>query len=91
MICSIMIYLETTTNLAYCVGFSALCDLILALYPIVFFWSVRLDRRVKLGLCVLMGLGVVACACAIVKTIMLQVLAETEDVTCKFHVQWGQK
>jgi hypothetical protein len=30
----------------------------LALYPIVFFWKVRLDMRVKIGLCFLMGLGV---------------------------------
>ncbi|KAJ5949796.1 hypothetical protein N7454_001380 [Penicillium verhagenii] len=61
--------------------FQGMCDLVLALYPVVFFWNVRLNRRVKIGLCVLMGLGVAACVCAIVKTITLRVLAETEDVT----------
>ncbi|KAJ5931120.1 hypothetical protein N7466_006613 [Penicillium verhagenii] len=69
-------------QVAYFQGsYSSLCDLVLALYPVVFFWNVRLNRRVKIGLCVLMGLGVAACVCAIVKTITLQVLAETEDVT----------
>ncbi|KAJ5633418.1 hypothetical protein N7490_009757 [Penicillium lividum] len=63
------------------IGYSALCDLTLALYPVLFFWNVRLNRRVKIGLCVLMGLGVAACVCAIVKTTTLQVLAETDDVT----------
>ncbi|KAJ6115425.1 hypothetical protein N7486_001203 [Penicillium sp. IBT 16267x] len=62
-------------------SYSALCDLILALYPVMFFWNVRLNRRVKVGLCCLMGLGVAACACAIVKTTTLRVLDDTEDVT----------
>ncbi|KAJ5771596.1 hypothetical protein N7520_002125 [Penicillium odoratum] len=62
-------------------SFSALCDLTLALYPVLFFWNVRLNQRVKIGLCVLMGLGVAACVCAIVKTTTLRVLAETEDIT----------
>ncbi|KAJ5640219.1 uncharacterized protein N7484_008081 [Penicillium longicatenatum] len=62
-------------------SYSALCDLILALYPVMFFWNVRLNPRVKIGLCCLMGLGVAACVCAIVKTTTLRVLEETEDVT----------
>lgn len=41
-----------------CSGWSAFCDLILALYPVVFFWKVQLNFRVKVGLCILMGLGV---------------------------------
>ncbi|KAJ5101265.1 hypothetical protein NUU61_003487 [Penicillium alfredii] len=69
-------------NTAYFQGsWSALCDLILALYPVVFFWNVRLNIRVKVGLCVLMGLGVIACVCSIVKTTYLQVLSETHDPT----------
>ncbi|KAJ5241792.1 uncharacterized protein N7469_000119 [Penicillium citrinum] len=45
--------------IAYFQGsWSAFCDLALALYPIVFLWSVKLRMRVKIGLCVLMGLGV---------------------------------
>jgi hypothetical protein len=37
--------------------------------------------RIKVGLCLLMGLGVIACACSIVKTTYLRVLSQTEDVT----------
>lgn len=45
--------------LTYCLpGWSALCDLILAGYPVLFLWKVRLDMRVKIGICGLMGLGV---------------------------------
>lgn len=62
-------------------SWSAFCDLILALYPVVFFWKVRLNTRVKVGLCVLMGLGGIACVCSIVKTTYLRVLSQTEDVT----------
>ncbi|KAJ5618513.1 hypothetical protein N7528_006624 [Penicillium herquei] len=69
-------------RVAYFQGsFSALCDLVLALYPITFFWHVQLDRKVKIGLCILMGLGVVACVCAIVKTTFLNVLDNTDDTT----------
>lgn len=69
-------------NTAYFQGsWSAFCDLILALYPVVFFWNVRLNVRVKVGLCVLMGLGVIACVCSIVKTSYLRVLSQTEDIT----------
>ncbi|KAJ5289221.1 hypothetical protein N7478_002251 [Penicillium angulare] len=69
-------------QVAYFQGsYSAVCDMVLALYPVMFFWNVRLNRRVKIGLCVLMGLGVAACVCAIVKTTTLRVIAETEDVT----------
>lgn len=69
-------------NTAYFQGsWSAFCDLILALYPVVFFWRVRLNMRVKVGLCILMGLGIIACACSIVKTSYLRVLSQTQDVT----------
>lgn len=69
-------------NTAYFQGsWSAMCDLILALYPVVFFWKVRLNMRVRFGLCILMGLGIIACACSIVKTSYLRVLSQTEDVT----------
>ncbi|KAJ5151591.1 hypothetical protein N7492_009886 [Penicillium capsulatum] len=72
-------------EVAYMQGsWSALCDLILALYPVVFFWNVRLKLRVKFGLCFLMGLGVIACGCSIIKTTFLRVLSETKDVT--FHI-----
>jgi hypothetical protein len=35
-----------------------LCDLILAVYPVAFFWKVQLKLTVKVGLCCLMGFGI---------------------------------
>lgn len=62
-------------------SWSVFCDLILALYPVAFFWKVRLSMRIKVGLCLLMGLGIIACACSVVKTTYLRVLSQTQDVT----------
>ncbi|KAB8202664.1 hypothetical protein BDV34DRAFT_200617 [Aspergillus parasiticus] len=44
-------------------------------------FSKELRLPVKTGLCVLMGLGVIACICSIVKTTYLRVLSKTENVT----------
>lgn len=34
------------------------CDLVLALLPVVFLWSVQISRKTKFGVTLLMGLGV---------------------------------
>ncbi|KXL41908.1 hypothetical protein M433DRAFT_339467 [Acidomyces richmondensis BFW] len=69
-------------NCAYFQGsWSAMVDLVLALYPAFFFWNVNLKIMHKLGLSILMGLGVVACACSAVKTYKLSALSNTSDVT----------
>ncbi len=36
---------------------SALCDWILATLPVVFVWNMQMTTRVKVGICVLMGMG----------------------------------
>ncbi len=36
---------------------SALCDWILATLPVVFVWNIQMKTRVKVGICVLMGMG----------------------------------
>ena len=36
---------------------SALCDWTLATLPIVFMWNLQMRPRVKVGICVLMGMG----------------------------------
>ncbi|KAJ5979823.1 hypothetical protein N7481_007121 [Penicillium waksmanii] len=75
--------LERNEHFAYFQGsWSAFCDLALALYPIVFLWTVRLQIRVKIGLCALMGVGVIACICSILKTTLgLTALGNGEDLT----------
>ncbi|KAL1968738.1 hypothetical protein VTN77DRAFT_1564 [Rasamsonia byssochlamydoides] len=73
---------QRNQNCAYFQGsWSAFCDLILAVYPVAFFWKVQLKLSVKAGLCCLMGFGVIACICSIVKTTELRVLSRTQDVT----------
>lgn len=49
--------LLTNADLWYS-GWSAFCDLALTLYPITVFWHLQMRRHVKVGLCVLMGFGV---------------------------------
>ncbi|OJJ77870.1 hypothetical protein ASPBRDRAFT_37101, partial [Aspergillus brasiliensis CBS 101740] len=59
---------------------SAVCDFALALYPISFLARVHaFSITTRVGLCVLMGFGVVAGACAIVKTVQLSVLTRIHD------------
>ncbi|KAE8381726.1 hypothetical protein BDV26DRAFT_289150 [Aspergillus bertholletiae] len=49
-------------------------DLFLAVFPIPVFWSLNLKTRVKLGLIILLSLGLVAMAASIVKTTKLNQL-----------------
>lgn len=49
-------------------GASVLCDWILATLPIVFMWNVQMRFTVKIGICILMGLGYFTGICAIVRT-----------------------
>ncbi len=41
----------------YCAGFSIICDFVLAILPIFFLWDVQISMRKKLGICILMGFG----------------------------------
>lgn len=56
-------------------------DAILALYPIKLIVGLQLSRRMKVGLSCLLGFGLLAAVCAIVKTVMLANLTHSEDVT----------
>jgi hypothetical protein len=54
--------------------------LVLALYPITFIWNLQVNLRIKIGLAVIMGLGVVATIASVFKTVELKNLA-TMDFT----------
>lgn len=41
-------------------AWAATTDLALAIYPIFMLWNVQIATRLKAGLCILMGLGVVS-------------------------------
>ncbi|RAQ47911.1 hypothetical protein AFGD_004434 [Aspergillus flavus] len=65
--------------------YSAFCDFALAVYPVLIFRKVQaFSLPTKIGLSVLMGLGVVAGACTIVKTVKLKLLTKLEDTTCTY-------
>ncbi|KAI4187397.1 MAG: hypothetical protein LQ348_004087 [Seirophora lacunosa] len=61
---------------------SIVTDFIGAGFPIVLLWNVQLRKRTKMGLCMLMGLGVVTAAICIVRT-ALSGSVKSMDVT------WG--
>ncbi|KAK0513979.1 hypothetical protein JMJ35_003701 [Cladonia borealis] len=53
-------------------SFAALSDLLLAGYPILVFWKLKISKHLKIGLCCLMGGGVVAAAAGIAKTVYIK-------------------
>ncbi|KAH9999723.1 hypothetical protein F4779DRAFT_605284 [Xylariaceae sp. FL0662B] len=61
-------------------SFSALSDLVLALFPTLIIWNLQIPLRVKFGIGLLMSLGVITAVAAAVKTAELRNLA-TPDFT----------
>ncbi|KAL8982013.1 MAG: hypothetical protein Q9205_003361 [Flavoplaca limonia] len=49
-------------------AYSAFVDLILAAFPVLIFWNLRIEPKVKFRLCGLMGLTVLSGICAIIKS-----------------------
>ena len=69
--------------LSYVIGaLAAVSDLTLALLPIYILWSLQIDRRLKVGLCVLLGVGFIAAIAAIVRTWASGFLAGV-DASCR--------
>ncbi|QSZ36205.1 hypothetical protein DSL72_007331 [Monilinia vaccinii-corymbosi] len=56
-------------------------DLTLALFPISIFWNLQIKLSLKIYLCIIMGLGVIAMAASIVKTVELGSHTHTTDST----------
>lgn len=63
------------------VGWLAFMDLALALLPITIIWNLQLDWHKKVGLSILMGFGVFAFICAVIKTTKLPELNARGDLT----------
>lgn len=63
------------------IGWLAFIDLTLALMPITIVYDLQLNWRKKVGLSCLMGMGVFAFACAVVKTTKLTELNARADIT----------
>jgi len=72
-ICSKVGYLQGSIGVA--------ADLILACYPVYIFMHLHRETRVKIGLCLIMGGGVIAAIAGICKTIAISTIKETSDIT----------
>lgn len=59
----------------------AICDIVLAIYPTVTFWNLNISRNKRIGLCILLGGGMLAGIAAIVRIVFTRLAASTEDVT----------
>ena len=55
----------------------------LALYPVTLVYNLQIKLKLKLTLCVLMGLGVFTAACSLVKTVQFNRIQATTDTTRK--------
>lgn len=69
----------------------SLVDLLLAGFPASLFWSLKMKVSTKVSLSFLMGLGVFAMICSIIKTIQLRAIAEKDDPTygmCVLAIWW---
>ncbi|KAI9665494.1 MAG: hypothetical protein M1831_001636 [Alyxoria varia] len=49
---------------------SVLSDFGLALYPVLMLWNIKMNLPNKIGVCIIMGLGVIVGTCCIVRTVL---------------------
>lgn len=62
-------------------AYSSFLDFLLALIPITFVRRLRMSIQTKIGLCVLLGMGVLSGICAAIKTAQSNELGIREDVS----------
>lgn len=63
----------------FAIGYSAVSDAALAIYPIYLIWGLQVTMRMKIGLCFLLGFGLVAAACSALKTAELTNLQRADE------------
>ena len=71
--------IELTMNSA---GWAAASDVVLALYPVIVFWNLKISLRMKIGLCLLMAGGLVAAVGGVMKTINIKFIEAQKDKNC---------
>ena len=49
---------------------SIVSDFVFALFPVLLLWRIQIDLNMKVGLCLLMGLGFITGACCLVRTVI---------------------
>ena len=62
---------------------SAFVDLYMAVYPSFVLFKLQISTRKKIALCITLGLGTLAAACAMAKCAQIKGLADQSDSTCK--------
>lgn len=62
---------------------SAFVDLYMAIYPSFVLFKLQMSLRKKIALCITLGLGSLAAACAMAKCAQIKGLANQSDSTCK--------
>ncbi|MCJ1423992.1 hypothetical protein MMC29_001879 [Sticta canariensis] len=65
-------------------GFDAFTDLTCAVIPVYLFQRLQMNRRTKIALCCLMGLGAITAVCAVVKSVYTKDF-HTPDYTWTFR------
>ncbi|KAI0481371.1 integral membrane protein [Xylariaceae sp. FL0804] len=60
---------------------SSAVDLFLALFPISIFWGLNMERKQKLSIMAIMGSSIFAMVASIVKTVKIQAIGATGDLT----------
>ncbi|KAL6714771.1 hypothetical protein ACLMJK_008196 [Lecanora helva] len=58
---------------------SVLTDLVCAALPAIFLRKIQINRRTKIGLCILMGLGVITAVCCTVRTALSGALTDKDQ------------
>ena len=70
-------------------SWNAFCDLCLALLPITIVYPLQMSNKKRAGCCLLLGLGILACASACVKTSTLSSLTARSDLTWEMFDLWA--
>ncbi|KAG8532526.1 uncharacterized protein KY384_002403 [Bacidia gigantensis] len=71
---------ERHTHGGYFQGsWAAVSDVVLALYPVIVFWNLKISLRMKIGLCLLMAGGLVAAVGGVMKTINIKFIEAQDD------------
>lgn len=65
-------------------GIAAISDFYFAIIPIYILVPLQIDRKLKMGLCFLMGCGVLAGVAAIVRSWSAKFILSV-DSSCKYH------
>ncbi|KAM0816104.1 putative Integral membrane protein [Seiridium cardinale] len=60
-------------------AYTAFTDIVLAIIPIVAFWKLQMRLRIKLGVCIMMGLTLISAIFTIIKATYLRLLFGAED------------